>query len=202
MSSTTPSATRNSASFDRLQVENGRSCSAGRDLAIFLIFDLPPLAQGELRRPATPVLRVQGAEPISVEVADHITHPVLAGKRHLRDHGHIHALRREQHHLRPPPGHHRPRSPPHDPQQVLALVIVNLTHPQAFGHRPKSRRSAPAGKAPSRAKPGRASVTCYGFRPACAGSPTSVSSLLSTQLSPRRSRGSCSPITATRRCQE
>ena len=37
MSSTTPSATRNSASFDKLQVENGRSCSAGRDLAIFLI---------------------------------------------------------------------------------------------------------------------------------------------------------------------
>jgi hypothetical protein len=36
MSSTTPSATRNSASFDRLQVENGRSCSAGLDLAIFL----------------------------------------------------------------------------------------------------------------------------------------------------------------------
>jgi hypothetical protein len=37
MSSTTPSVTRNSASFDRLQVENGRSCSAGRDFAIFLI---------------------------------------------------------------------------------------------------------------------------------------------------------------------
>ena len=37
MSSTTPSATRNSASLDRLQVENGRSWSTGRDLAIFLI---------------------------------------------------------------------------------------------------------------------------------------------------------------------
>jgi hypothetical protein len=37
MSSTTPSATRKSASFARLQVENGRSCSAGFDLAIFLI---------------------------------------------------------------------------------------------------------------------------------------------------------------------
>src|SRR5207249_5614303 len=33
----TPSATRNSASLDRLQVENGRPWSAGRDLAIFLI---------------------------------------------------------------------------------------------------------------------------------------------------------------------
>ena len=37
MSSTTPSATRNSASLARLQVENGRPCSAGLDLAIFLI---------------------------------------------------------------------------------------------------------------------------------------------------------------------
>ena len=32
-----PSATRNSASFDRLQAENGRSCPAGFDLATFLI---------------------------------------------------------------------------------------------------------------------------------------------------------------------
>ena len=38
MSSTTPSATRKSASLARLQVENGRSCSAGLDLASFLIF--------------------------------------------------------------------------------------------------------------------------------------------------------------------
>jgi hypothetical protein len=37
MSSTTPSATRKSASLDRLQVESGRSCSAGLDFAIFLI---------------------------------------------------------------------------------------------------------------------------------------------------------------------
>src|SRR6266536_1368859 len=37
MSSTTPSATRKSASLDRLQAEKGRSCSAGLDLATFLI---------------------------------------------------------------------------------------------------------------------------------------------------------------------
>src|SRR5437868_2832239 len=37
MSSTTPSATRNSASLLRLHVENGRPWSAGRDSAIFLI---------------------------------------------------------------------------------------------------------------------------------------------------------------------
>nr|WP_244417569.1 hypothetical protein [Streptomyces hygroscopicus] len=37
MSSTTPSATRKSAGLLKLQVENGRSCSVGLDLAIFLI---------------------------------------------------------------------------------------------------------------------------------------------------------------------
>lgn len=37
MSSTTPSATRKSASFDRLQVLNGSPCSDGLDFAIFLI---------------------------------------------------------------------------------------------------------------------------------------------------------------------
>jgi hypothetical protein len=37
MSSTTPSATRKSASLARLHRENGSPCSAGLDLAIFLI---------------------------------------------------------------------------------------------------------------------------------------------------------------------
>src|SRR5215211_64765 len=37
MSSTTPSATRNSASLVKLHVENGRPWSPGRDRAIFLI---------------------------------------------------------------------------------------------------------------------------------------------------------------------
>jgi hypothetical protein len=37
MSPATPSATRKSASLDRLQAENGRSYSAGFALAVFLI---------------------------------------------------------------------------------------------------------------------------------------------------------------------
>ncbi|MDQ1443517.1 MAG: hypothetical protein QOG97_3745, partial [Acidimicrobiaceae bacterium] len=37
MSSTTPSATRNSASFDSLNVENGNPRSTSRDKAIVLI---------------------------------------------------------------------------------------------------------------------------------------------------------------------
>jgi hypothetical protein len=44
------------------------------------LLDLPPLAQGEPRRPATFVLRVQRAEPVGVEVADHVADPVLAGE--------------------------------------------------------------------------------------------------------------------------
>ena len=62
--------------------------------------------------------------------------PILAGERHLRDPGHIHPLRRQQHHLRPPPGHHRPTVPAHDPHQSAALIIIDLTHPHTSGHRP------------------------------------------------------------------
>ena len=56
------------------------------------LLDLPPLTQRELRRAAAFVLRIKRAEPIGVEVPDHITDPVLAGERDLRDRGCIHAL--------------------------------------------------------------------------------------------------------------
>src|ERR1022692_3866052 len=52
----------------------------------------PPLAQRELRRMAALVSRVERSESVGAEVADHIPHPVLAGKRDLRDRGHVHAL--------------------------------------------------------------------------------------------------------------
>jgi hypothetical protein len=100
------------------------------------LLDLPPLRQREFRRVPTAVLRVQRAEPVGVEVADHIAYPVLAGKRHLRDRQHVHALRRQQHHLRPPPGHHRPAAPADDPHQPPSLVIIDLAHPHTFSHRP------------------------------------------------------------------
>jgi hypothetical protein len=38
----------------------------------------------------------------------------------------------QQHHLRPPPGHHRPAVTARDPHQPAALIISNLAHPQAF----------------------------------------------------------------------
>jgi hypothetical protein len=54
-----------------------------------------------------------------------------------------------RYHLRPPPRHHRPAAPPHDPHQPTALIIINLTHPQAICPRPvsgitTSRDSRPA----------------------------------------------------------
>ena len=133
MSSTTPSATRNSASLARLQVENGQVMFSRLGLRDLL--DLPPLRQRELRRMATFVSRVERSEPVGAEVADHIANPVLAGKRDLRDRLHVHALRGQQHHLGPPPGHHRPAAPANDPHQPLSLVIVDLTQPQPFTHR-------------------------------------------------------------------
>jgi hypothetical protein len=82
------------------------------------------------------VLRVQRAEPVGVEVPDHVPDPVLAGERHLRDGRRVHALRGQQHHLRPPPCHHRASTAAHDPHQPLALVIIDLTNPQPFRHSP------------------------------------------------------------------
>ena len=121
-------------------MENGRSCSAGLDLAIFLISRRWPRVNFGGRPPL--YFGYERAEPVGVEVADHIADPVLAGERHLRDRGRVHALRRQQHHLRPPPGHHRPAAPADDPHQPLALVIIDLTHPHTLGHRSSLRGSA------------------------------------------------------------
>jgi hypothetical protein len=79
---------------------------------------------------------------------DHIADPVLAGERHLGDPGHVHALGRQQDHLCPPPGHHRPTVAAHDPHQPAALVIIDLTHPQAF-HRPSLEDQPPPAKRPA-----------------------------------------------------
>jgi hypothetical protein len=80
MPSTTPSATGNSASFNRLQAENGRPCSDGLDFAIFLIS----------RR--WPRVNFGDREPVRGEVPDHVPPPVLAGKGHRRDRRDVDAL--------------------------------------------------------------------------------------------------------------
>jgi hypothetical protein len=110
------------------------------------LLDLPALRQRELRRVPAPVPGAQRAEPIGVEVADHIADPVLAGERHLRDRRYVHALSRQQHHLRPPPGHQRPTAAAHDPHQPMAFIIIDLTHTHAFGHRPSLKDQRPPGQ--------------------------------------------------------
>jgi len=122
------------------------------------LLDLPALGEGELRRPAALVPGVKRAEPVGVEVMNHIADPVFAGERHLRDSGHVHPLARQQHHLRPPPGHHRPTVTAHDPYEPAALIVVDLTHSHTFGHRPSLRDH----RSPDQGPALRANMTSYG----------------------------------------
>jgi hypothetical protein len=98
------------------------------------LLDLPTFGQGEGLRPAAPVLRVKGFEAVGVEVVHHVPDPVRAGEANLRDPCHVQALRGQQHHLRAPPGHHRPGAPANDPPQPLPLVLIDLTHPYSLCH--------------------------------------------------------------------
>ena len=52
---------------------------------------------------ATRVSGREPLEPVRVEVADHLTHLIGAGERHLGDRRDIHPLCGERHDLRPPP---------------------------------------------------------------------------------------------------
>jgi len=87
------------------------------------LLDLASLRQGEGGWAPTGIARVERVEPIQVEVVQHITNPILGGEGHPGDLGHLHGLGAEQHHLRPPPGHHRPGAAPHDTQQSVALIV-------------------------------------------------------------------------------
>src|SRR5580700_3891988 len=134
MSSTTPSATRNSASLDRLHAENGRSCSAGRDLAIFLISrrwpsvnfgGRPPLYRGYSEANPSPLkLRITSRTRSSLVNA---TLAIAATSMPWADSSTICARRQVT---------TRPAAPPHNPHQPPAFIIIDLTHPHAFRHRP------------------------------------------------------------------
>jgi hypothetical protein len=131
MSSTTP-LTDQELGPRQAPGRNGRSCSAGRDLAIFLISrrwasvhfgGRPPLPGYSETNSSTLKLRITSRIRSSLVKA---TFAIAATSI---------ALRRQQHHLRPSPGHHRPTAAPYDPHQSSALIIIiNLTHPQAFCH--------------------------------------------------------------------
>jgi hypothetical protein len=110
-----------------------RQVALGR-LGLRDLLDIAPLGQRERLGPAALVLRIQRLEAVGVEVVDHIPDPVVAGERHLGDLCHGHALRGQQHHLGPPPGHHRPGAPADDPQQPSALVVIDLTHVYSICH--------------------------------------------------------------------
>ena len=75
-----------------------------------------------------------GAEPIGVEVPDHIADPVLAREGHLGDRGHVHSLRTAAASARDARSP-RPTAPVDDPHQLLSLVIVDLAYPQPSTHR-------------------------------------------------------------------
>src|SRR5690348_6462450 len=146
MSSTTPSATRKSASLARLQVENGRSYSAGLALAIFLISRRWPSVNFGGRPPLYFGYSDPNPSALKLRITSRTRSSLVKA---TFDRGHVHALRGQQHHLRPPPGRHRPAAPADDPHQPMALVIIDLTHPQPLTHRPGPGDQHPQGKRPA-----------------------------------------------------
>ena len=147
MSSTTPSATRNSASLDRLQLEKGRLWSCGRERHLL---DGLALGKGELRRASAGVLRGQRVEPVGVEVMDDFTDPVLGGEGDLGDGGDVHGLGGPQHDLGSSPSDHRSRTSSHDAEQLVALGAGDSHGLAHVRPSPKSARPGPSdgGRAP------------------------------------------------------
>jgi hypothetical protein len=92
------------------------------------------LRQREGARPATPVARIEGVEAVTVEVVDHLAHPVGVAENDLGDPRWRHPLRREQHDLRPPPRHDRATASADDPQQPVALFVRDLAKLHARRH--------------------------------------------------------------------
>jgi hypothetical protein len=96
------------------------------------LLDLLTLRQRELCWSATRVLRRERVEPVTVEVVDDLTNPVLGRERDLRDRRHIHCLRGPQHDLCSPPANHRPRPTSHH----LPLDRRQVPHLHTFSHPP------------------------------------------------------------------
>lgn len=98
------------------------------------LLDLPAFREAKGSRPTTLIFRVERLEAVGVEVVEHVPDPVRAGERHLGDLRYGHALCGQQHHLSPPPGHHRPLASADNPQQAPALIVINLPDLHTFGH--------------------------------------------------------------------
>ena len=126
MSSTTPSATKNSANLERLQVEKGRLWSTGRDIS---------RRSGRVKVGGRPpeYLGAEESDPSSLKLC----------RTALTRSGEVKAtlaiwatspLGREQHHLGPAPSHHRARRAPHDLEQASALVVADVSNAYPFAH--------------------------------------------------------------------
>ena len=126
MSSTTPSATKNSANLERLQVEKGRLWSSGRDIS---------RRSGRVKVGGRPpeYLGAEESDPSSLKLC----------RTALTRSGEVKAtlaiwatspLGREQHHLGPAPSHHRARRAPHDLEQASALVVADVSNAYPFAH--------------------------------------------------------------------
>ena len=87
---------------------------------------------------ATRPLRVQRLHPETVEVVDHLPHPVLGGLDQLGDHRHRVPTRRRQNHHRPPVTDHTrlalPLTPADQPLKPPTLIVGKPTHTNQFSH--------------------------------------------------------------------
>ncbi len=134
MSSTTPSATKNSASLDRLQVENGKSWSCGRDNAICLICWRSGSVNFGGRPPAYFGASESNPSALKLWITSRTRSSDVNAIRAIA--GDVHRLRRPQHDLRSTPPHHRPRTPSHDPEQLVALHRREVSNLHTFSHPP------------------------------------------------------------------
>jgi hypothetical protein len=142
-----PSATRNSPSLAGLQVENGRPCSPGRDLAIFLISrrwpkvnfgGRPPLYLGyrELN-PSALKLWITSRTRSSLVNA---TFAIPATSMPWADSSTICARRQVT---------TDPAVTAHEPHQPAALASIDLTHPHTLSHRPSLEDQPPPANRPA-----------------------------------------------------
>src|SRR5690606_8674563 len=112
--------------------ENGRSCSVGDDVAIFLISRRSGSVNVFGRPPA--YFGYSESNPSAPKVVDDVADPIGAGEGDFGDLCHRHALGGEQDHLDAPPGHHRSGATADDPHQPLTFVIVEFSHSYSFCH--------------------------------------------------------------------
>jgi hypothetical protein len=87
-----------------------------------------------------PRARIERIEAVGVEVVDDVANAIGTGERHLGDTAGVHALRRQQDHLRASPGHHRAAAAAHHPQQTVALVVGDRPNPHPARHDRSPRR--------------------------------------------------------------